>query len=278
MKIFQYHIIGAGLLIGAAVIFQPHSAFSQVAQSINNPLVFKGVRGLWTTEAWTADEEPYTRIKNEILIAEAKGKSPDMMAMEYKVIALQKQSDPLPRFRWAYAAYLTGIRSKPYSTDKLRQAASGLGVFTPSPQSYEFTRLRFLTESFLGEPLNYPDLIIVGKRLARRNPKDMEVRVQLCQILSVGPTLADRQNAVTHAKELLSIKPKDFYYIGNLATVYNHLWSRTRKRSDRLAAIVAYRHYVRLAPSSVYRKNAEYLLKYLEGAKDGPLPKPKFKS
>jgi tetratricopeptide (TPR) repeat protein len=146
---------------------------------------------------------------------------------------------------------------------------------TVSPQSYEYTRLHFLLESYFFEELFYPSVKAAGERLLRRNPKDTEVKMRMCEVLSYDSTLAGRRRAVTLAKELIHVNPKSAVRYGYLGNVYYGLWIGSQQKPDRDAAIAAFRKYLQLAPTDARRsERMQRLIQLLERSKDIPRKAP----
>lgn len=239
----------------------------------------------WVTEKWDADEKPYIRIKNEIRSAVAKGKKPDVLAVSYEG-AYKRKSDRFAAFRWGTAAYLAyakadakGNQSSIISMYGSVCRAVDAMASIPSPRSYEFARLRFLMQALMRSRAKSSDQLKVGERLVQRNPKDIEVGSLMQKYWGYSMSVVDRHKAVSLALKMAKANPTYIYRLAYVARAYLNLWSLTGKREDRLAAIEAYRQYLKVLPANnPYRVTAKELMEFLEKSKDKTQSTPKLKS
>lgn len=221
----------------------------------------------WLREEWTADEQPYRRIRAAVdKIADA-GRLTPAVVRQYKARA-KNWTDPVAQFRWGYAAYKLAKKADFVNqagvlqeiTDALQTA------WTPRPQtprSYEYARLRFLVMGML-QPDR--DLRVVGERLLSRNPNDYEVEYLFVSVLSPGITAKEKQQALFHIQALLRKYPQKRARIHSLlGGVHYKLWVVSQSQADADKAVAAYRQYLRLAsPHDKWRQNAMQMIKHIQ--------------
>jgi tetratricopeptide (TPR) repeat protein len=204
-------------------------------------------RWKWTREAWTGDEKPYLRIRQQIDRLIAQGNNPEELAKKYKTQA-KSWMKPLDQYRWSYAAYEAArkvnfkgqARRLQDIQDALQEAA-----FANPPRSYEYARLRFLSMVRLAP---YNKLKVVGKRLVDENPKDYEVRFFYVAVLDAGLSIQDEKESLQHANALIKALPKKPTVYSLMGEVYYKIWLRTSNPSDADKAIAYYKKFMAMAP------------------------------
>jgi hypothetical protein len=132
----------------------------------------------WTTERWTGNESPYLR--DRIHIEGDVDNSKDAVAdvRRYKMRAELSPKDPLVVFDWAVAARESANFAT--TTELIRtdmQGVSAALAASPSPQTYEYARMRYLFGDWRS-----PELKELGLRLLARNQHDPYVL--MCEAMS----------------------------------------------------------------------------------------------
>ena len=219
----------------------------------------------WTKQKWTQDDAPYRRVRVEIDSTFDKTRS-DQMLSRYRAAALAQPRGDVARFRWGYYAYRmstsqTTTRAASGKFSKLPQTL----VVTPTPNSYEFIRMRFLVESAMSE--RGPHMAELGARLLQRNPKDHRVMFHQVSNLFTGRE-EDEQRALKLARQLVAVYPQRPNPHALLAYVHKRRWWGYHKREDAQASAANYRKYLRLAKlDPVGRRRIENSIKEMENAK-----------
>lgn len=221
----------------------------------------------WLSEPWTGSDKPYIRTRNAIDSALAKGQDPNALLGKYKVLSQSKPRDPQAQFAWGYAAFRASraeTRNFNESQRKLAGVSNALAV-PLSPRSYQYARLRFLTmvESYILDNR----LRKVGERLARRNPKDWDVKHGLIRVLVYTTRLetTEKRQALAYAQELLRLDPKRPKGYADLGTIYYASWMASNNKLDADKAVSAYKRYIRLVPpDDDSRQLAERIIKRIQ--------------
>jgi predicted Zn-dependent protease len=216
----------------------------------------------WTTEPWTGDDQQYKKIRDEVWHRMEGEKDTADLVRQYgalaKKVPYHPPYDPEAQFRWAYTVYQAALANPQYrDSSDFGSASQALG-YGPSPQTYQYTRLRFLMDA-----MNWPDnhLVSVGKRLLQHTPDDYQVKYQLAHILASTASAGDKKLALKYAQELVRSKPDQAVYHSLVSEVYFTTWLISKSRSDGDNAISAYKKYLSLAPQSdVFRSQAQYLI------------------
>jgi hypothetical protein len=219
----------------------------------------------WTKEPWKGNDQPYYRIRqsnNQLLKAKNLN---DQTLAQLRASALQRPNDALARFRWASYAYCLALLQPDVTV--------GSGKFSklpeefrqrPSPGVYEYTRMRYLMESYLLQ--SGPHMARLGERLLKRNPNDVPVKYYLVSHLFTGKP-QDEQKSVKYAQELVRQHPREGSYYSLLGYSYKNQWWRTKNRRDAQLAVQNYRKYLQLSkPVGIRRKQVERSIKELEAA------------
>lgn len=214
----------------------------------------------WTSEQWTGDDRPYQQIRATIDKALATGEEPNKVVSSYEAAARRQSNDPQAAFAWGYAAW-KAIKFTTEDENHERLVGVSLSLATlPSPKSYEFTRLHFLTLARLTES---PKLKGVGLRLVEHSPDDYSVKYQTIRILTVTFTPQDKLKALTYAQDLIRSDPSKADAYGLLGGVYLRSFDQDHKRnrSDGDKAVAAYQEYLKRAPATdFWRTQAQTLI------------------
>lgn len=222
------------------------------------PLVVIPLSLSWTTEPWMSDDRPYQAIRADIDSLVAKNKLTSALLEQYRREAAPKYTDPQALFRYAYAGYQMQrthpVIYSPYYGDIFYHA--------PSPHTYNYTRLRFLSSARFHEE---PQLVALGKRLLQRNPNDREVRYWLVQCYRPGLSEDEKKEALAQAQDYLHRYPGTPAAYSALASVYFSAWMIKRNRDDGQKAIAAFQEYLRLgAPSPEWRAQIQGTIHLIE--------------
>ena len=225
----------------------------QLQQSVPEP---------WMIESWTGDNRGYKEIREYISQAISDGQDLGDMVQRRKAVAANKPYDPKAEYDYAYALYRQAIATRPFSPNSLIAVRDALNKGWP-PHAYDYTRLRFLVESAL-----FPkqSMIAVGERLLQHDPTDESVRKKLFDVLRISTSIADREKALAHARNIVLTHPEDADAHGDLAGAYLGIWMLNKSSPYADKAIKEYQQYLRLAPPDAeYRRTAERLIKTVEG-------------
>ncbi len=198
----------------------------------------------WTTEEWKGDDRPYARIRTDVDNTVAQGQLTEAVIERYWTEREKNRQDPERLFRWVYAVYKAEQTHPPIHFKQFPGPGAFMYDFS-SPPSYEFTRIRFLIDAQYG---GEPELVAVGKRLLRRNPKDYDVQYYLVEAFKPWKSEAEKQEALSYAQDLIRKNPNKPSAYGALGDVYHACWVVKRQPTDAEKAITAYEQYLRLAP------------------------------
>lgn len=198
----------------------------------------------WATAPWESGDKPYQQIRATIDGAIAAGQKPQSLAELYAGPALRQPNDAKAQFRWAYATYKeAGLMSYDDVELALGKPREQL-ILAPFPNSYEYARLIFLTEDYIGMP--NARLWQVGKRLVRYKPDDRVVKYAAANNLIFSKQLADRNLADQYVHELLMSYPDWSKPHGLVGFIAYRKWQKTKSKQDAGEAIAEYQAYLRL--------------------------------
>ncbi len=214
------------------------------------------------TERWTASDKPYTGVVNELNERHTRGESLEPLVQKYKALAYLHPADPVAQFASICADYAL-FRSKnvdaetPWSlVERLQQADPG--------NVHQFARGRLMMSLHSGQSLSLPQVILVGNRLLRYDPKDEAVRKSLIDYLVDKRSGTD--SAVCYAVEGVKLEPQSDIAHSSLALAYQTVWASDRKnRAYAPKAVAEYEAYLRLARADdPFRKHAQYLISVIK--------------
>ena len=211
--------------------------------------------------AWTDDDAPYREARQRIDAMIVGGMSPDEVLMlakrDYRLSQLQNtwHDDPLILFRQSYASYRARKyirvhilpelaeyyrpdKEREYESQLIKQLNKRFAIITPvsPPHNYEYARLMFLVSS-----MNYMNRdngkVLLGERLLKKNPRDVDVKVALVEALVRAnvPQNVHReyaQKAVRYAVQITHAEPDSPRSWRTLARAYRGFSPANEERDD----------------------------------------------
>ena len=247
-------VLSLSLLSFFAVYAQPliaQLAMSQQQTSSNTS---------WLTEKWTGNEKPYATARENIDNDFSHGRITVAYLSNLEEAWNQNEHDPLTLFRWSYARYVSQNLNPalPFTT------VPSYGAFdeVTSPHTYQYTRVRFLTEVMIG---SHPELMAAGQRLLDRNPNDFDVEYGLTACFPQYMSANDKDTALAYATHLINKYPNKPSVYSVKGGIYFGYWIDHRDKGDARNAIKWYQQYLRLAPANyVWRKQAKSIIALLQ--------------
>ncbi len=193
----------------------------------------------WGTSKWTRPTPKLTEIRNEIesLAAKPLELEKEIANAEKRCAASKPTHDDL--FRWS-CAVMTRMRGDFDFWRKLDGSSSRkkpLELFRTLtlPDSYEFTRIRFLVAVTFEFP--HRSLIPVGERLLEKQPKDLPVSLALLPLYQPQAFPADRERG----EELVRAIDRNFapntFILASTGYFYYRCWTKSRLSSDSAQAL-----------------------------------------
>lgn len=219
----------------------------------------------WTQEKWTGNDRPYRQIREATNKLFKPRKLDDKTLAQLRAASMKRPQDSLARFRWANYAYVLALLQSDVSvgSGKLMRLQEAFRQ-NPSPGIYEYTRTRYLVESYLLQ--SGPAMARLGERLLKRNSNDVPVKYYLVSHLFTGKP-QDEQKSISYAQDLVRQHPSEPSYYSVLGYVYQRRWWQSKSRADAQQAVVNYRKYLQLGKlTGVARRRVEYSIKMLEKA------------
>lgn len=212
----------------------------------------------WVNEEWTGNNTPYATMRRAINSLKKQGKLPAKLPSFRK----QAAADPLDakaQFRLVFAEYLLSGEDTNTELVRWRQALS----IPVSPQSYDYTRLRFAVTANLamasGSYGGDKGLRNLGVRLLKVDPKDVMVAYWTRRIRERTDSVEDKKINLRESLSIARRKPKDADTQASLGGDYLNLWMLTKQRAHGSLAIAHYNKYLQLAPKSdSFRKGAQH--------------------
>ena len=257
-----------GLLLGVALTCMEAQKSQGSPSNQSQRRLAIELREKWSTGAWVGSEKPFRDIRNGILKRVATGEDPNRLEKTYGEQARKYPFSPVDQFRWAYAAYVAATKVQPFDENKVQPALTGMERAI-SPRTYEYTRLRFLLASRARLFEEREDLLVVGKRLWERQPKDREVLARYRYLLSAS-SYADRELGVKLSQQWVRDEPKSVSARANLGDAWRGLWFHTRKKEHRLAAIKVLKEQMEMSPNDSWvQTRLKRIIQTLEKSKDG---------
>ena len=198
----------------------------------------------WATVPWDGNEKPYQQMRATIDNAITGGRKPQDLVFLYENPARQNLNDPKAQFKRAYAAYLAAKQTDDAEGERILGEPRTSLILAPFPKTYEYARLIFLTEDYLGMPNSR--LQEVSKRLLKRDPSDTAVKYAAARNLIFSTNPADRNLAYRCAHELLVAKPDWASPHGLQGYIYYRRWQTSKSKDDANKSIAEYQQYLRL--------------------------------
>ena len=215
----------------------------------------------WTQEAWTGTDAPFLKIQSSVDNSLSKATTEEVARFipTYQAAAERNPKDAQKQFKWAYAAYKAALDG--YRVRSIRGDAQDLSFAldkAKSPQSYVYTRLRFLlavrwkNEAFKLRPL--------AERLLKRNPNDPKVLYAARNTLQTGISKIERNQALIYTKRLAKLQPQAANSYAALGSVYVDMCLYGDDKSACDASIAAYRKFYSMNPKTT--KDLDYGIKH----------------
>ena len=216
----------------------------------------------WTSEQWKGDDQPFIQIRAAVDRMFDRKKDIDVALQDYRRLAQQKPSDSQAQFRYGYLAYKIADTSDYNEGEKVLDSVRAGLADAPSPRTYNYSRLRFLTEAYM---VPFPKLKGLGKRLLQQNPDDSDVKYYQATILGQSPNADEKRRAIAYARDLISGTSKHLSAYSLLGSIYYISWRRSHSKADADNGIAAYQQYLDLAsPDHKFRSQASYFIHIME--------------
>ena len=211
----------------------------------------------WTVEKWDkTTDAPFAKQTASL----RKASQPQLL----NVVSapLPASPEPLQIYRIGAAGYFLNMKFKnPKGEAAMRQALRAMEQLKP-PNSYNFTRLRFLLTARRGR---FQELKAVGVKLAQRDPNDYDVRYLLVNLLRPELNAEDKKLALHLLDEMKQIEPDRPSLQSVEGGVYFRLWLKNRDEGNRKLALAKYRRFLQVAPpDNSFRPQAELIIAQLE--------------
>ena len=205
----------------------------------------------WMNADWTASDQPYTKIRDDIDAAIASGESPEDMLRNVEA-NYPRSISPASVFALGYAGGLAerlldnGTASYNDAIDQCNWASDQI-FYQPNlyPHTFNFVRLAFVDCGNIGNGV----LKNVGENLLKLHPHDQPVKDALIVVLSESGDRASLNYANKLAEERLASYPQDFGSYKRLAVVEFAEYVATHDVTYARAAISSYQHATLLAQS-----------------------------
>ena len=207
---------------------------------------------VWRHGNWQDDDKPYQQVRQQIDEAASSGKSSLLLAEQYQSEAAMKQKNALAQFKWSYAVWKSITPETPrYQKDTYCSAGFYSLVFADAPDTYNYSRLRFLLSPNASEQTS------LGERLLQRYSQDREVKAHLAlDYTATGNepyTPAAKSRTIALSQELITSNPKYARYYAILAEAYTtSYFANGHHKQDGLAMIAALKKYLGLAKPTEY--------------------------
>jgi hypothetical protein len=198
----------------------------------------------WAAAPWDGNEKTYQQMRATIDNAITSGRKPQDLVYLYENTARQNLNDPKAQFKRAYAAYLAAKQTDDAEGERILGEPMESLILAPFPKTYEYARLIFLVEDYVGMP-NFR-LQEVSKRLLRRNPSDTTVKYAAARNLLFSANPADRNLAYQYVHEILVVKPDWASPHGFQGFIYYKRWQSSKNKDVASKSIAEYQQYLRL--------------------------------
>lgn len=198
----------------------------------------------WTSETWKHDDNSYESVRRTIDRAMQHHVKPAALLRAYRVAAIAHHRRPEYLFGWMYSSYVLADAGNAEGRSDLQKINYEI-PFTPSPKSYQYTRLHFLLQA-LQEPS--AELRSLGLHLHDVDPNDYDVTYQLVRVLNQSGTIDDRTQALKFSRQLTKMRPDKAKGYALLGGVYFRAFLISRDEKDRIEAKENYKLFILLAP------------------------------
>ena len=214
----------------------------------------------WDTEKWTSNDIQYTSARENIDSDFLRGRITKAYLEDLNAVWTKDEHDSLKLFRWAYARH----RARSLHPALPFTAFPGGGAFTEAPasHSYQYTRIRFLTETDFGQ---HRELKALGRRLLAHTLNDFDVEYALISCFGEYLSADEKIAAISYADRLIQKYPTKPSVYGAKGGIYFSYWMDHRNKQDARDAIKCYQDYLRLAPANhEWRKEAKSTIALLQ--------------
>jgi len=220
----------------------------------------------WTKLSWAEDNSAYAAIRQKIEQQIAQSSDPPSVLAGYKLRAKADPTDPLAEFAYGYSAFLVSVDdSVDVNVRKLAvQDVPDYLANAKFPNTYDYARLRFLTESIVsgGSPL-----ISVGFRLLNIHPNDRHVQYLCAQDLAYSGKKSNIESAIAYITGAMKQYPNDPVPYVKRAFMYMELQEIFGVQADKQKGIADYQAYVNMAPvTDTARSQIINLIRSLENS------------
>jgi len=187
-------------------------------------------------KVWTENDNPYARIRTDVEKSLASARQPISITDQYRSTAKETVENPENLFRWGYATWILGKRvGNQEARERLYEVRRYLQMASPTPNTYNYVRLRFLIECRLFPGYNALDEI--GARLVKKNQLDYDVKRRYVSVLKWSKSSSDRNTALKYAHEMLNSDPNSAEFLAVLGDVYTARWYADKNPDDARSAI-----------------------------------------
>ena len=195
----------------------------------------------WMFEKWSSDDGAYSDIQSSVTKIVQAAIDPLSRVHEYEKAADLRPNDPSCAFACAVAAYTAMDRPTVHQFDYADLGASYLAR-TPSPENYEYVRLRFLFASLGDRP--DPNLRQLGDRLLAKNDDDPDV------LRAAGWCYFGEDNAKSVRLLLKGIKlaPNVPFGYRTLGLVYAWEWATGKNEYGAALSLPYFKKFLALSP------------------------------
>lgn len=212
-----------------------------------------GILGLAWTERPLRENGELAKKRRNLDLTYERSKDKASLLKRVRGIGLNNSEDEEALFSWAYIAERYAAdqaqRGKFYWEDfehRLEWAVlRGCLASVGKRPEYDMVRLRFLLET---DRTERTDLIPLGRKLLRAEPKDEAVCHALGSQLARSKLAGDSEEALRIADKLLSTDPKRLQYIGLKASVFFIRYIHSTKPEDLESTLKWYRVFYQRAP------------------------------
>ncbi len=177
----------------------------------------------WMTESWNGNESIYKNLRQQVENEIYQNKNSDAVRKSvayYQRLAKLDRDNPQTQFCEAVALHIAlNLKISGLSQNHLNNIATKIRQIK-SPQTYEWTRIRYLIEKHINIYAKYKE---VGERLLKRNRNDYDVKIVHLYSLDMRK-VEDRQPAIQYGNELVQTAPRNPRSHGALGDVYRGIW------------------------------------------------------
>ena len=229
----------------------------------------------WTREAWTGSDTTYQSIMSEVDKSIAQHENLDRLLGNYKALAKDSRTNPVPQFRWAYLAYKMAVLRG--TSDPIGLSLHALGQAV-SPHSYSYDRLRYLLSHRTGNGYDY-HMVSLGQRLLKRDPTNKQLMLFVIRDLDdsrdnldrpKSRVLSDRKQALSLAKKYIARFPQGPGGYGVLSEVYSSSYYATGDPQAQTDTLAALHEYLQRLPAN--SKDADLARTFQKKVEHGVVP------